>query len=72
MRRRELIALFGASVAWPFAAMAQQPGGPIVSAACYWRRGMRLLWWLFSTNCAATVSLKGKTSRLSIAFNTLI
>ena len=26
MRRRELIALVGASVAWPFAAMAQEPG----------------------------------------------
>jgi hypothetical protein len=26
MRRREFIALFGASVTWPFAALAQEPG----------------------------------------------
>ncbi len=26
MRRREFVALFGASVAWPFAALAQEPG----------------------------------------------
>ena len=26
MRRREFIALMGASVAWPFTALAQQPG----------------------------------------------
>jgi hypothetical protein len=26
MRRREFIALFGASVTWPFAAVAQEPG----------------------------------------------
>ena len=30
MRRREFIALFGASVAWPFAAMAQQAGRDLI------------------------------------------
>ena len=34
-------------------------------------RGMRLLRWLFSTNCDAMVSLKGKTSRSSIAYQHL-
>jgi hypothetical protein len=35
MRRREFIALMGASVTWPFAGMAQQPGRgacPILAA----------------------------------------
>ena len=27
MKRREFIALMGASVTWPFAALAQEPGG---------------------------------------------
>ena len=36
MRRREFIALLGASVEWPFAALAQEPGrtyrlGPVTS-----------------------------------------
>jgi len=31
MRRRELIALLGASVAWPFAALDSKRGGPITS-----------------------------------------
>ena len=38
MRRREFIALVGASVTWPFAALAQEPGrtyrlGCLASAA---------------------------------------
>jgi putative tryptophan/tyrosine transport system substrate-binding protein len=35
MRRREVIALIGASVAWPFAALAQEPGRTY-GLGCFW------------------------------------
>ena len=68
MRRREFIALMGASVTLPFAAMAQEPGrsyrlGCLFPAP----RGDEPASRLSSTNCDAAVSLKAKTSRSNIA-----
>ena len=68
MRRREFIALMGASVAWPFAAMAQQTGADL-SSGLFVAGSARYAYKraLFSTNCDAAVSLKAKTSRSNIA-----
>ena len=63
MRRREFIALMGASVAWPFAALAQEAGRTYRLGFLLPFRAMRLLRALFSTNCDAAASLKAKTSR---------
>ena len=43
MRRREFIALMGASVAWPFAAMSQERGADLSRRGCI----------VESTRCAA-------------------
>ena len=42
MRRREFIALSGASVALPFAVMAQEPGRTYRLGFWYWLRAKRL------------------------------
>ena len=67
MRRREFIAFIGASVAWPFAALAQEPGRT-------YRLGCLLpltrdapINAAFFEECDVAVSLKVKTSRSSIA-----
>ena len=54
MRRREFIALMGASVTWPFAAMAQEAGADLSP----WRRVRR------STQCAAIVAMFDELRRL--------
>jgi putative ABC transport system substrate-binding protein len=66
MRRREFIALMGASVTWPFTALAQQAGrtyrlGCLVSSP-------RDNYMAFFDELRRAVSSKAKTSRSNIVY----
>ena len=67
MRRREFIALMGASVAWPFAALAQQAGRTYRLGCLLARLRDAPANVAFLTNCDAADSLKAKISRSNIA-----
>jgi hypothetical protein len=67
VRRREFIALTGASVAGPFVALAQEPGRTYRLGGLFPAPRDNPATRLSSPNCDASVSSKAKTLRSNIA-----
>ena len=69
MRRREFIALMGASATWPVTALAQQAGqtyrlGMVSPLPCEATPSTSPMTLLIKTSCEISASLKTKISRL--------